>query len=406
MNHRISDIQLLRGIAVIFVLIEHSRFNLIGQPGDFLLLFYTNFGGWTGVDLFFAISGFVIARDLIPRFQHNEGSILTTVVRFWARRATRLWPAAWLWLALILVAVVWFNQSKVFGNLGPNIDATLAGIFNYGNWRLMNVFGRAEYGVSFPYWSLSLEEQFYLLLPIVILLFRRWLPWVLVVGVVLQFFANRHTSLILMGTRSDALMLGVLLAMWSKHGSYRRLEPTFLENNRWLGWIALVVLVTCLGAVGSTRHETFRCWVGVIALISILLVFIGSYDKDYLMPDNPLKKIFLWFGSRSYSLYLTHIPAYFTCREIWYRIAPMNTVFDMTYNLRFTLTAMVILLIFCELTYRFVETPFRLRGKLFAEHINLNSGWFAKSAPVRQFESARAYFTAWALKRGAHDKGV
>jgi peptidoglycan/LPS O-acetylase OafA/YrhL len=406
MNHRISDIQLLRGIAVLFVLIEHSRYNLIGQPGEWMLPFYTQFGGWTGVDLFFAISGFVIARDLIPRIQQSGGALLTTVVRFWARRATRLWPAAWLWLALILVAVVWFNHSKAFGNLGPNLDATLAGLFNYGNLRLMNVFGRAEYGVSFPYWSLSLEEQFYLLLPIVILLFRRWLPWVLVVGVVLQFFANRHVSLILMGTRSDALMLGVLLAMWTKQASYQRFEPTFLGNNRWLGTIVLVVLVTCLGAVGSSQHETFRCWVGVIALISTLLVFIGSYDKDYLMPDNRLKKIFLWFGSRSYSLYLTHIPAYFTCHEIWYRVEPMNTVFDKTYNLRFALTAMVILLVYCELTYRFVETPFRVRGKLFAARINLNSGWIVNSAPGRLFLSARTYFATWSLKRNAQDKGA
>lgn len=371
MNHRIKDIELLRGIAVIFVLVEHSRFNLFGEPNRLLAFLYTYFGGWTGVDLFFAISGFVIARDLIPRLSQSQGRQFSVMQSFWIRRASRLWPSAWLWLALILVATVMFNKSGVFGSLKTNWDATLAGVFNYGNFRLQEVFGRSPYGSSFPYWSLSLEEQFYLLLPVVAIVFRRWLPWVLLIPVVLQLCANRHVSLFLMTTRSDALLLGVLLAIWSGHESYKKFEPVFLKNRLWLRWLVLAVLALGLGAMGSTRYENFHFWVGAVALLSIALVFIASYDKDYLMPDNPLKKIFLWFGSRSYALYLTHIPAYLVTREIWFRIAPADTVFDKTYDIRLALTAIVLVLVFSELNYRFVETPFRARGKKLAERISL-----------------------------------
>jgi peptidoglycan/LPS O-acetylase OafA/YrhL len=375
MNHRIKDIELLRGIAVIFVLVEHTRFNLFGQPNRLLEFLYTYFGGWTGVDLFFAISGFVIARDLIPRLNRSNGQQLSVMQVFWVRRASRLWPSAWLWLALILVATVIFNKSGVFGSLKTNLDATLAGVFNYGNFRLQEVFGRSDYGSSFPYWSLSLEEQFYLLLPVVAIVFRRWLPWVLLMPVVLQLCANRHINLFLMTTRSDALLLGVLLAIWSGHGNYRRFEPVFLKNHLWLRWLVLALLAVGLGAMGSSRYENFRFWVGAVALLSIALVFIASYDKDYLMPDNPLKKIFLWFGSRSYALYLTHIPAYLATREIWFRIAPVDTIFDKTYNIRLALTAIVLVLIFSELNYRFVETPFRARGKKLAERISMRQNW-------------------------------
>jgi peptidoglycan/LPS O-acetylase OafA/YrhL len=376
MNHRIKDIELLRGIAVIFVLIEHTRFNLFGQPNRLLEFLYAYFGGWTGVDLFFAISGFVIARDLIPRLNRSNGQAFPVMLVFWMRRASRLWPSAWLWLLLILVATVTFNRSGAFGLLKTNLDATLAGVFNYGNFRLQEVFGRSEYGASFPYWSLSLEEQFYLLLPFVAIVFRRWLPWVLLAAVLLQFFANRHQNLLLMTTRSDALLLGVLLALWSTHGSYRRFEPTFLKNHLWLRWMVLALLALGLGGLGSSRFENLRLWVGMVALLSIALVFIASYDKDYLMPDNPLKKILLWFGSRSYALYLTHIPAYLASREIWFRIAPVNTIFDRTYNIRLALTAIVLLLIFSELNYRFVETPFRARGKKLADRISLSQDWW------------------------------
>ncbi|WP_211462658.1 acyltransferase family protein [Collimonas silvisoli] len=376
MNHRIKDIELLRGIAVIFVLIEHTRFNLFGQPNRLLEFLYTYFGGWTGVDLFFAISGFVIARDLIPRLSRSNGQAFPVMLGFWVRRASRLWPSAWLWLLLILVATVAFNKSGVFGLLKTNLDATLAGVFNYGNFRLREIFGRSEYGASFPYWSLSLEEQFYLLLPFVAIIFRRWLPWVLVMAVLLQLSANRHISLLLMTTRSDALLLGVLLAMWSKKESYRRFEPVFLKNHLWLRWFFLAALVLGMGGIGSYRFQEFRYWIGVVALFSVALVFIASYDEDYLMPDNPLKKVFLWFGSRSYALYLTHIPAYLASREIWFRLAPVDTIFDRTYNIRLALTAIVLLLIFSELNYRFVETPFRARGKKFADRLSLRQDWW------------------------------
>jgi peptidoglycan/LPS O-acetylase OafA/YrhL len=75
-------------------------------------------------------------------------------------------------------------------------------------------------------------------------------------------------------------------------------------------------------------------------------------------------------------LYLTHIPAYLASREIWFRIEPVNTVFAKNYNGRLALTAIVLVVIFSELNYRFVETPFRIRGKLLADRINLSPGWF------------------------------
>ncbi|AIY42854.1 O-antigen acetylase [Collimonas arenae] len=369
MNHRIKDIELLRGIAVLFVLFEHTRFNLFGQPSDGLAFIYTHFGFWNGVDLFFAISGFVIARDLIPRLDRSgdRETFFSVAVKFWVRRAWRLWPTAWLWLVLLLLATVAFKKSGIFSSLQVNLEGSLAGFLNYMNFRVMLKFGHDELGPTTPYWSLSLEEQFYLLLPFAVFICRRWLSSVLIILVVLQFFANRHHSLFLMLVRSDALLLGVLLAIWSKHDSYRRLEPVFLKNLNWARFTLLLILLAGLAKIGSPQYQDFRYWVGIVALISIVLVWIASYDMDYLMPDNPLKRILLWVGSRSYALYLTHMPAYLMSRQIWFWIAPTDTIFDHTYNVRLALTAAVLVVIFSELNYRFVETPLRAQGKRIAE---------------------------------------
>ena len=373
---RIADIELLRGIAVIFVLIEHTRTNLLfWTDGNGMRLYYY-FGFWTGVDLFFAISGFVIARSLLPALAATGGAtqFFNAALAFWVRRAWRLLPSAWLWLALILVASLLFNSSGAFQSFRSNLEGTIAAMLDVYNFRMVTVFGRFETGASFPYWSLSLEEQFYILLPLVVFMSRRWLPYVIGAGIVAQLFLTRSGShavggLLLNQLRSDALMLGVLIAIWSRHPTWRLFEPVGLRSRPIAGLAILAFLVLCLAVVGSRDLHLVSFQVGLIALVSAVLVFVASYDRDYLCPPGPAKRLMLWVGSRSYALYLIHIPAYFLTREIWLRIELAGTQFDGTYTLRFILTAGALLIAFAELNYRYVELPLRRRGAGIANRI-------------------------------------
>ena len=108
---------------------------------------------------------------------------------------------------------------------------------------------------------------------------------------------------------------------------------------------------------------------GRVALSSIALVCLASYDQDYLMPRGPWKQVMLWFGSRSYALYLIHIPAFYFARELWFRIEPPGTVFDRTFALRLALTGFGLLLVLTELNYRLVEVPLRRHGARIAQRI-------------------------------------
>lgn len=361
MNKRIDDIELLRGFAVLFVVIHHASDNLLTWTSPALTRFYAYFGGWFGVDLFFAISGFVIARDLVPRLQSSTDNraALQITLAFWLRRAWRLLPSAWLWLGVILLATVAFNQSGVFGTFRANFEATIAAITQTANVRFAESFMQREYGASFAYWSLSLEEQFYLFFPLLVLLGRQHLPYVLIGLVLLQIFSTR--SLMLMTFRTDALALGVLLALWTRHESYQLFKPLFLAHWR-LGTMLMGGVFVCMAALGSDQLHIVSIRIGIIALLSVLLVWVASYDSNYLWADGPLKRLLVWTGSRSYAIYLIHIPAFFFTREIWHRLHPEQVGFGETFFYPFILTAGVLIVILSELNYRLVECPLRIRG--------------------------------------------
>lgn len=367
-SKRIDDLEILRGFAVLAVVVHHAHGNLFtwASPRMDRLAFY--FNGGIGVDLFFAISGFVIARDLVPRLLGCTSSQMAfrVTLAFWVRRAFRLLPSAWTWLALTLLAVLLFNHSGAFGSLRANLEATLAGALQVANYRFAETFGRSEYGASFVYWTLSLEEQFYLLLPFVVILSRRFLPYVLVALVLYQLFAER--TLMMVVFRSDALALGVLLALWSGHRSHAWMRPAFLASTQWVGSLVLVVGVACLGLIASDALHLATYRFSLLAVISALLVWLASYDMNILGLHGWIKRVLLWIGARSYAIYLIHVPAFFLTREIWFRLLP-GVAPDAGLFYPFLFTAVGLIAAFGELNFRLIETPLRRRGAVIAARI-------------------------------------
>lgn len=372
---RIDDIEVLRGVAILLALIEHMHVNLITWKDPFFSTFFTYWGGWAGVDLFFAISGYVIAKDLVPKLQQTDNRLqyLNITIAFWIRRFWRIIPSAWTWLLLILLATLFLNQSGAWGTFQANFETVIAALFQVANLHVVVGYEHGFMGAAFPYWSLSLEEQFYLLLPFIVMLSGRYLPYVLGALILFQFLQVRDTLYWSM-IRSDALFLGVLLALWSKTPSYKLFDPVIFQSNWFLRFLIIGVLLLGIATAGSQWLNVIDHHYSLIAVIAVLLVLIASYDKDYIAGVIPfLKKPFIWIGTRSYALYLIHMPAYLLTREIWYRIEPPGTVFDSSYTLKFLLTAAAILVICADLNYRFLETPLRERGIGIASRVRKRS---------------------------------
>ena len=366
----IEDIVALRGIAIGYVLLTHMHHGLFTWSIPILDRVFSYIGGGFGVDIFFVISGFVISRDLIPKLMActNTKSFIHTSLAFWIRRAWRILPSAWLWLSIILIFTAFFNKSGAFHSMTATLYGTIAAIFQVYNYWFVKCFAKYDCGANFFYWSLSLEEQFYILLPLAIFLCRKHLAFVIACLATFQLcYSSRPVWLSMF--RTDALLLGVLIAMWEKKQSYRIFENRYIANFRWLRSILVIGLLVIL-AMDTKIYKGSLAPFGlqIAALASAAIVLIASYNKNYLVPSRAFKKKLMWLGERSWSIYLIHVPAIFLTREIWYRIAPNGTIFDASYTIQFLLTGLGLVYILGECNYRFLELPSRNKGKIISAH--------------------------------------
>lgn len=368
---RIDDIEVLRAFAVGLVLLQHGPWNLI--PWQFVDQgpLFSRFAFWSGVDLFFAISGFVIARSLLPELAAapERRTAVRITLAFWIRRAWRLLPTAWLWLAVMVALAAGFNRSGAFQPLAANLEGAAAALVNLANIRLFHAMAQgAPGGVTAIYWTLSLEEQFYLLLPLVALVTGRRLAPVIAAVALAQLFIDRtHGHFLLNLTRSDGLALGVLLAIWSRRPSYRRAEPAVLGRG------VLPILVPAAFLVAFAWVTGPRCdWsvkIGALAVMSAAAVWAASYDRGYVLPAGRVKDALCWVGARSYAVYLIHLPIYHATVELWWRLKPEVLKPSPAHFALLVATALPTTFVLAELNYRCVETPLRRRGARIAARV-------------------------------------
>ena len=346
-TRRIEEIEVLRAAAIGMVLIEHMPINLIYWR-DALEDFTTDiWNGGVGVDLFFVISGYVIARGLLPRLAAcaSHSAYLTTTLTFLLHRFWRLQPAAWLWLLLPLIPTALFNRSGAFHTMPNNLAAALASLLAVNNIRNGFIADGWSMGLYFPYWSLSLEEQFYVLLPAAALL-RGKLVWVMGAALAYQFvMPGTHFAV---ATRPGALALGVLLAMWGQQTDYAACEPHILGQGKLRG----VVLF-------QQNPPGFA----LVAVLSGILVYAASFDKGYLLGPGAVRSGLAWVGARSYALYLAHMPCYALAREVVFRLHPPALLHGAGETAALVTLGISLTVLGAMLSYRFLEVPARRYGR-------------------------------------------
>src|SRR6266498_3807637 len=280
----------VRALAVLAVVAYH-----LGTTGDRGHLLR---GGFLGVDVFFVLSGYLITSLLIVEV-HRTGRI--SIKQFYARRARRLLPALFaLLFAVGLVGIFWLPQqaAKLRGDL-------LASLGYVTNWWLIaensSYFGGGDRPRLLTHlWSLAVEEQFYLVWPLVLILFararaRRWtMLAVLVSGVAAS------TAL--------APLLGAALAVWARPWKHRpRIGAVRCAVLDSVGVIGLAGLATIAVLFADTDPRLYRGGMTVIALLAACLVGVAGHPATWLgwvLGLQPLR----WVGERSYAIYLWHWP--------------------------------------------------------------------------------------------------
>lgn len=342
----------LRAIAVIAIIIYHL--NPRWLPGGFL-----------GVDTFFVISGYLIT-SLLLREYHNTQVI--DLKNFWIRRFRRLIPAVFFMTGVVITYVLVFES----GIIRTVKEDGIAAFLYMSNWWYiiedLSYFEASEPRPLMHLWSLAIEEQFYIIWPVVLLIlllkFKNYkhimliifmmtvvsLIWMMVLTIPYE-----DNSRVYFGTdtRLQTLLLGVVLAyIWPP---FRLKKDIGQKIKVWIDGIgigALLALIIFFITIDASSYWIYYGGLYLITLVTLLLI-ASSVHPSTVLPKILGNPLFLWIGTRSYSLYLWHYPI----------IILINVNFvqgQMPYYI--ILLQILLTFIFAEVSYKWIETPFRRHG--------------------------------------------
>lgn len=289
MNFR-YDINGLRAIAVIAVVLFH--FNPAWVPG-----------GFAGVDVFFVISGFLMTGIIFRGLENDSFNLF----KFYIARANRIIPALAVLCLVLLVFGLFYLNPLDFSALGKHVASSMGFLSNVIYWRESGYFDAASHEKWLLHtWSLSVEWQFYILYPIVLVALNKFLSLenlkrLIVIGTVLGFFLSviatmkwPNSAYYLLPTRAWEMMMGGVAFLYPWHTSENRKKITELTG------LALI-----LGSYAFVSSDI--AWPGHFALFPVLgayLMIIANRQSSFITNNAPFQILGKW----SYSIYLWHWP--------------------------------------------------------------------------------------------------
>ena len=333
---KITQIQGLRALAALLVTLFHAK--------------WVN-GGFIGVDIFYVISGFLITGLLLREIERT-GTI--NFKEFYARRFKRLLPTSFFVLLVTAVASWLLIPATMRSSLGRDIIAASLYVSNY-----LFAWWQADYqnldatpSPVIHYWSLAVEEQFYLIWPLLILFFfiaatkfkKKILLTLLVATVTALSFVfsiyQTETSPIWafysLPTRAWELGLGALLVL---------LPP--IKTKKLVGLLGFIFIIVSAFIFGETT-----AFPGVNAVLPVLgtVMLISTINSwPPFLNDVANSRMFQWLGEISYPLYLWH----------WPLLVLPSTYFARPLAIYERILAIIATIILADLTHRFIEEPFR-----------------------------------------------
>lgn len=350
---RIKQVDGLRGIAVIIVLLFHFLNNSYSNSNELngfemIISKITSFG-WAGVNLFFVISGFLIGTILLRN--KSKKNYFST---FYKRRFLRILPLYFVFLFSYLLTkfLIDNNSLQIFKNPIPIMEYFLL-VQNFAMSRL----GRFGSGALIPTWSLAIEEQFYLIIPVLIyLLNKNYLLYlsILMIGFSFWFRLNsnnwymEYTHFV---SRMDSLFMGIIVAVLDseRYFNINKLKLLFIYL---LGLFFIIVIFVFVKQINHTLIS-FCCG-------GVLLFLIKSDNIKSLFFRFVANKVTFFFGKYSYFIYLFHQLINGLIFGLLFRKDPMlNSYIDYSVEVFSLLCTLFIAM----LSYKYFESIFNKIGQ-------------------------------------------
>lgn len=336
-----DDINGLRAWAVISVILFH-----FGIPGFS--------GGFVGVDVFFVISGFLMTGIIIRALEKTrpDGKHSLSLLDFYLSRGRRIIPAL-LILCMTLLAAGWFFlPSTEYRQLGSHSTSALGFLSNIKFWSEAGYFDAASHEKWLLHtWSLSVEWQFYIILPVILLLVWKIAPGrkaatILTAGLLLLSLSisvlTSHTSpsaaFYMLHTRAWEMLAGGLAFLLTD-----RLSAHFHQSMRqWFYYLGFALIALSIAAFDSAT--TWPGWNALVPVVGTVMVLLAARQKGVLSGHSILQRM----GDWSYSLYLWHWP-----------LAVALVYLNLQENMAAISACLTMTLILGWASFRFIESPSR-----------------------------------------------
>jgi len=337
-----SEIDGLRAVAVIPVVFFHAGFNLFS-------------GGYVGVDVFFVISGYLITTIILKELDKKTFSLKN----FYQRRARRILPA------LIFVVLVSSVISFIFltrSELGSYFRSVISTLLFYSNVHFYKTspYFKEESDLEplLHTWSLSIEEQFYIAFPIILLIFyrffKKYIFLLFIFGFVVSLFIAQFLALKTSGTlnfyftfsRAWELALGAMCAYLN---IYKNLSYSSLSRNL----LSLIGITMILISIFIFNRQTlYPSFYTLIPTIGTALIILFANENTYVKKILSIR-LFVILGLVSYSFYLWHQP-----------VLAFGRIFFENFLIFQKLTLLLLALIISIFSYHFIEKVFRNNTKI------------------------------------------
>lgn len=332
------EIDGLRALAILPVIFFHAGFETFS-------------GGFVGVDVFFVISGYLITTIILAELEQGKFSI----INFYERRARRILPALFL-VMLVCIPFAWFwllpSDMKDFSQ---SLVAVSVFASNILFWRESGYFdAAAELKPLLHTWSLAVEEQYYVLFPLFLMLFwRLGKRWILVtLGLVFlaslalaqwAAYAKPTAAFFLLPTRGFELLIGAFAAFYMSKVNRKEFGKAASEAAGWLG-VALILYAV----FAYSKATPFPSLYALVPTLGTVLIILFATQQT-IVGNFVGNKAFVGIGLISYSAYLWHQPLFAFARQRTL-IEPSETIF----------VALSILTLFLAyFSWRYIESPFR-----------------------------------------------